>query len=137
MITDQYRRVPTAYSIKGNAMRYGKRSRATGEVSTYQPMLPPEIEGRLHNLLDALECMDTRTAKELEQLDRSGAEEDLKNFVREDIVSRHEVRRLPLQNAVEELRAEYRTAASDTSKSHVTVEMTRLATKRPAASLSG
>lgn len=118
-------------------MRYGKRPRSTGETSTYQPMLPPEIEGRLHNLLDALECMDARTARELEQLDRSGAEEDLKNFVREDIVSRHEAKRLPLQNAVEELRAEYRAAISDSSKGHMTVELTRLETKPQTAALSG
>jgi hypothetical protein len=136
MITDQYRRIPTAYSTTGNAMRYVKRPRSTSKASNYQPILPPETEGRLHNLLDALECMDARTAKELEQLDRSGAEEDLKNFVREDIVSRYEARRLPLQNAVEELRAEYRAAISDPSTGHMTVELTRLATKRPAASLS-
>jgi len=61
----------------------------------------------LHTLLNALECMDTRTARELEWLGRSSAEEDLKEFVRQSIISRHQERRLPLQKAAEELRVQF------------------------------
>ncbi|KLK93668.1 hypothetical protein AA309_07375 [Microvirga vignae] len=116
MINDQYRRVPTPYNTKGNAMKFNAKLRAKSEAGTYPSMIRPETETRLHTLLDALECMNARTARELEVLDRSGAEEDLKEFVRQDILSRHQERRLPLQNAVEELRAQHRTASSDVNE---------------------
>jgi hypothetical protein len=59
--------------------------------------------------------MDARTARELELLDKSAAEEDLKEFVRQDILSRHQERRLPLQAAAEELRVQHRATFSDVS----------------------
>ncbi|MDP8919563.1 MAG: hypothetical protein M3O00_11855 [Pseudomonadota bacterium] len=96
-------------------MKYDRKLRAPSEVTAYPSMLAPEIEARLHNLLDALECMDARTARELELLDKSGAEEDLKEFVRQDILSRHQERRLPLQEAAEELRVQHRATFSDLS----------------------
>jgi hypothetical protein len=57
--------------------------------------------------------MDRRTAQELERLDGSTAEEDLKEFVRQDILARHQERRLPLQEAAEELRALYRASVPE------------------------
>jgi hypothetical protein len=96
-------------------MKYDRKLRAQSEMTTYPSMLASETEARLHNLLDALECMDARTARELESLDRSGAEEELKEFVRQDILSRHRERRLPLQEAAEELRVQHRAAFSDLS----------------------
>jgi hypothetical protein len=115
MSLGQYRRVPAAYSTKGNAMKYDRKLRAQSEVTTNPSIFAPETEARLHNLLDALECMDARTARELELLDKSGAEEDLKEFVRQDILSRHQERRLPLQEAAEELRVQHRATFSDLS----------------------
>jgi hypothetical protein len=85
------------------------------ETDAYSLSVPPETQATLHSLLDALESMDRRTALELEWLDKSSAEDDLKNFVRRDILSRHQTRRMPLQDAVEELRAQYGTGFSGTS----------------------
>jgi hypothetical protein len=104
-----------ASTTRGSVMNYHRKLQAEGEANTYAPIVAPEAEERLHTLLDALECMDTRIARELEWLDKSGAEEDLKEVVRQDILSRHQTRRLPLQNAVEELRAQHRAACPDTS----------------------
>jgi len=114
-------------------MKHNEKLRDEGEARIIQPTLPPEIKARLDCLLDALECMDARVTRELEQLNNSSAEEDLKEFVRQDIVARHESRRLPLQNALEELRAEYRSAISDTSSSQMAVEVTRAASRARAA----
>lgn len=99
-----------ASTTKGIVMNYDRKLHAEVEANTYTPIIAPETEERLHTLLNALECMDTRTAHELAWLDKSGAEEELKEFVRQDITSRHQARRLPLQNAVEELRAQHRAA---------------------------
>ncbi|MXQ10606.1 hypothetical protein [Microvirga makkahensis] len=88
-------------------MKYSAKLRAKNEASTYSPVIAPETKERFHDLLNALECMDARTARELERLDKSGAEEDLKEFVRQSIVSRHQEIRLPLQEAAEELRAQF------------------------------
>jgi hypothetical protein len=81
-------------------MNYDRKLHAQVEAPTYTPIIAPEIEERLHTLLNALERMDTRTAQELEWLDKSSAEE---------------VRRLPLQEAAEELRAQHRATFSDLS----------------------
>ncbi len=54
MTLGQYRRVPAAYSTKGNAMKYDRKLRAPSEVTAYPSMLAPEIEARLHNLLEVL-----------------------------------------------------------------------------------
>lgn len=90
-----------------------KRKLPTGTVTdASSPNVPPETQARLHSLLDALESMDRRIALELEWLDKSSAEEDLKNFVRLDILSRHQTRRMPLHDAVEELRDRYGTCFS-------------------------
>ncbi len=94
-------------------MRYNGKLRAKSEVSTYSPVIAPETEERLHILLNALDCMDARAARDLEILNRSGAEEDLKEFVRQGIISRHQERRLPLQEAAEELRAQFQAALPD------------------------
>jgi len=94
-------------------MKYDRKLRVLSETTASPSVLEPEIEAKLHNLLDALECMDARTARELELLAKSCAEEDLKEFIRQDILSRHNERRLPLQEAAEELRAENRTTFSD------------------------
>lgn len=88
-------------------MRHNGKLRAKSEVSTYPPVIAPETKERLHNLLNALDCMDARTARELETVNKSGAEEDLKEFVRQSIISRHQERRLPLQKAAEELRVQF------------------------------
>ncbi len=64
----------------------------------------PEVESKLHYLLDALASMDARIEAELAWLEKSSAEEDLKDFIRQDILSRHSERRMPLANAVEELK---------------------------------
>ena len=96
-------------------MKYDRKLRALSETTAAPSVLEPEIEAKLHNLLDALECMDARTARELELLNKSGAEEDLKEFVRQDILSRHQERRLPLQEAAEELRVQHRATFSDLS----------------------
>ncbi len=115
MTLGQYRRALIAYNSKGNAMKYDRTLRAQGEMTTNPSIFAPETEARLHDLLDALECMDARTARELELLNKSGAEEDLKEFVRQDILSRHQERRLPLQEAAEELRVQHRATFSDLS----------------------
>ncbi len=96
-------------------MKYDRKLRVQSDVITNPSIFAPETEARLHNLLDALECMDARTARELELLDKSAAEEDLKEFVRQDILSRHQERRLPLQAAAEELRVQHRATFSDVS----------------------
>ena len=88
-------------------MNYNRTFQREYETNTNTPIIAPDIEERLHILLNALECMDTRTARELEWLNKSGAEEDLKEVVRQDIQTRHQERRLPLQNAVEELRVQH------------------------------
>ena len=91
-------------------MEYISSSPQTDLVADTFPAVPTsDIEAKLHYLLNALECMDKRTAIGLERLDGSGAEEDLKDFVKQDILSRsQELRELPLQEAAEELRSLYR-----------------------------
>lgn len=118
-------------------MKHNEKRRADGTARVIQPTLSPEIKEKLDYLLDALECMDARVARELELLDSSSAEEDLKNFVRQDIISRHDLRRLPLRNALEELRSEYRAAMLDADNKRTAVEVTRPATRhRPQAANS-
>jgi len=94
-------------------MEYKIKSETEAKADTYASILASTSEQTLHYLLDALECMDRRTAQELERLDRSSAEEDLKEFVRQDILARHQARRLPLQEAAEELRALYRVSIAE------------------------
>jgi hypothetical protein len=89
-------------------MEYKRKSQAAAIADTYPSALTSEIEGKLHHLLNVLECMDHRTALDLDRLDQSGADEDLKDFVRRDIIARHKERRLPLEEAAEELRTQYR-----------------------------
>lgn len=96
-------------------MKYDRKLRALSETTASPSVLEPEIEAKLHHVLDALECMDARTARELELLAKSCAEEDLKEVVRQEILSRHNERRLPLQEAAEELRVQHRTTLSDLS----------------------
>ena len=90
-------------------MEYKGKLETDVVADTYSSEAAIGIEANLHCLLNALECMDKRTALELERLDGSCAEEELKEFVRQDILSRHQDRRQPLQDATEELRAQYRT----------------------------
>jgi len=90
-------------------MEYKDKLKTNVVADTYQSEPVPEVEANLHRLLNALESMDKRTALELERLDASRADEELKEFVRQDILSRHQARRKPLQDAAEELRAQYRT----------------------------
>lgn len=118
-------------------MKFTEKLRAKSEAGAIEPMPPSETKARLHYLSDALECMDARVTSELERLTSSGADEDIKEFVRQDILSRHELRRLPLQTAVEELRAEYQANLSDISKSQMTVEVTRPMMGSPARAVNG
>lgn len=92
-------------------MEYKLKSQTEAMADAHPSILASTSEARLHYLLNALESMDRRTTHDLERLESSGAEEDLKEFVRQDILARHQERRLPLQEAAEELRAVYR--ASD------------------------
>jgi hypothetical protein len=94
-------------------MEYKLKSDTDAIGDAYPSILASKSEATLHHLLDALESMDRRTAQELERLDGSTAEEDLKEFVRQDILTRHQERRLPLQEAAEELRALYRASVPE------------------------
>jgi hypothetical protein len=94
-------------------MEYKIKSETEGMADTYSSILASTSEQKLHYILDALESMDRRTAQELERLDDSGAEEDLKEFIKKDILARHQARRLPLQESAEELRALYRASVSE------------------------
>ncbi len=89
-------------------MEYKLKSQTDLVADTFPAVPTSDIEAKLHYLLNALECMDKRTAIELERLDGSGAEEDLKDFVKQDILYRSQELRLPLQEAAEELRSLYR-----------------------------
>jgi hypothetical protein len=91
-------------------MEYKRKSETETVGDAYPSILASTSEEKLHYLLNALESMDRRTAHDLERLDSSGAEGDLKEFVRQDILARHHARRLPLQEAAEELRALYRSS---------------------------
>ena len=94
-------------------MEYKLKSDTDAIGDAYPSILASKSKATLHYLLDALESMDRRTAQELERLNSSGAEEDLKEFVRQDILARHHARRLPLQESAEELRALYRASISE------------------------
>jgi len=94
-------------------MEYKTQSETKALADAYTPALASTLEQKLHYLLNALECMDRRVAKDLERLDSSSAEEDLKEFIRQDILARHQARRLPLLDSAEELRALYRASARD------------------------
>jgi hypothetical protein len=89
-------------------MEYKGKLETNVVADTYPSEAAPGIEANLHCLLNALESMDRRTALELERLDGSCAEEDLKEFIKQDILSRHQARRQSLQDATEALRAQYR-----------------------------
>ena len=71
-------------------------------------VLTIEIETKLHYILDTLACMDSRTEQEIDRVSQSAADEDLKDFIKHDILSRHAERRLPLAAALEELRQTHR-----------------------------
>jgi hypothetical protein len=94
---------------KGRIMEYKLKTETDIVADTY-PLMPvsSEMERKLHYLLDALDCMDARIAQQLELLSQSDAEEDLKEAIRQDIVSHHEERRGPIAAAVEELRERHR-----------------------------
>src|SRR5690349_1750130 len=89
-------------------MEYKLKSQTDLVADTFPAEPASDIEAKLHYLLNALECMDKRTATELERLEGSNAEDDLKDFVKQDILSRAQELRLPLQEAAEELRSLYR-----------------------------
>jgi hypothetical protein len=84
-------------------------------ADTYPAILSSDAEAKLHYLLNALESMDARTASELERVNMSSCDEDLKDFVRQHILTDHAARRLPLVEAVEDLRAQYRATVADDS----------------------
>jgi hypothetical protein len=94
-------------------MEYKRKSETEAIADAYASAFASTSEQKLHYLLDALESMDRRTAQELERLESSGAEEDLKEFIRQDILARHQARRLPLQESAEELRVLYRASVSE------------------------
>ena len=102
-----------ASNHQGSGMEYKLKSETDAIADAYPSILVSTSEEKLHYLLDALASMDKRTAQDLERLDRSSAEEDLKEFVRQDILARHQVRRMPLQESAEELRALYRASVSE------------------------
>ncbi len=89
-------------------MEYKLKSQADAVADTYLSIFTSESEEKLHYLLNVLECLDKRAALELERIDQSRAEEDLKDFIKQDILSRHQAKRLPFVTAAEELRAQYR-----------------------------
>jgi hypothetical protein len=89
-------------------MEYMLKSETQIIADTYPAMVGSDAEAKLHYLLNALESMDKRTASELERVNVSGTDEDLKEFVRQDILVHHEALRLPLVEAVEDLRTQYR-----------------------------
>ena len=89
-------------------MEYKSKSQTTSVADTSPSALNTEIEDKLHYLLNVLECIDRKTALDLDRLDQSRADEDLKEFVKLDILARLRERRLPLQEAAEELRTQYR-----------------------------
>ncbi len=92
------------------SMEYTLKSQTDEVAYPYPSIHTSEAEEKMHYLLDVLDCFDKRTALELERIDQSRAEEELKDFVKQDILTRHQARRLPFVNAVEELRAQYRTS---------------------------
>jgi hypothetical protein len=94
-------------------MEYKPKSETEAIADAYPSVLASTSEEKLHYLLNALESMDRRVAHDLERLDSSSAEEELKEFVRQDILARHQARRLPLLDSAEELRALYRASAPE------------------------
>ena len=103
----------TSFKLQGDGMEFKSKSETEAVADAYPSVLASTAEEKLHYLLNAVESMDRRTAQELERLDNSGAEEELKAFIRQDILARHQVRRLPLQESVEELRAFYRASTPE------------------------
>jgi hypothetical protein len=89
-------------------MEYKLKAETDIVADTY-PSMPAcsDIERKLQYLLEALDCMDSRITQQLELLKQSTAEDDLKNAVRQDIVSRHRERRGPIVIAVKELRKQH------------------------------
>jgi len=81
----------------------------------YPGILSSDAEAKLNYLLSALESMDARTASELERINMSSCDEDLKEFVTQQILADHAARRLPLDEAVEDLRAQFRATIADDS----------------------
>lgn len=51
-----------------------------------------------------LDSIDVQHGQELLALEQSGAEEDLKNFIKDDLVARYRNRRAPYAKFLEELR---------------------------------
>ncbi len=89
-------------------MEYKLKAQTDVVADTYPSIFTSDAEEKLHYLLNVLDCLDKRAALELERIDQSRAEEDLKDFIKQDILSRHQVKRLPFVTAAEELRAQYR-----------------------------
>ncbi|PVE24873.1 hypothetical protein DC522_08090 [Microvirga sp. KLBC 81] len=96
-------------------MEHMLKSETRTIADTYPALLSSETQAKLDYLLDALENMDQRIALELERVKMSPADEELKDFVRQDILANHEASRLPLVQAVEDLRAQYRVSIADNS----------------------
>jgi hypothetical protein len=55
--------------------------------------LAEDVKAKVRHLTDAIVCMDHRVEVELTELDQSSAEDDLKDFIRQDTLSRHSERR--------------------------------------------
>lgn len=96
-------------------MEHMLKSETQTIADTYPALLSSEAQAKLHYLLNVLENMDQRIALELERVNRSSAEEELKDFVRQDILGHHEASRLPFVQAVEDLRVQYRASVTDSS----------------------
>jgi hypothetical protein len=94
-------------------MEHMLKSETQTIADTYPALLGSETQAKLHYLLNALENMDQKIALELERVNMSPADEELKDFVRQDILTHHEASRLPLVQAVEDLRAQYRVSIAD------------------------
>jgi hypothetical protein len=94
-------------------MEHMLKSETQTVADTYLAFLSSETQAKLHYLLNALENMDQRIALELERVNISPADKELKDFVRQDILANHEASRLPLVQTVEDLRAQYRVSITD------------------------
>jgi hypothetical protein len=74
--------------------------KSTGDSADSEILSHPSAE-KIMLIQDALAAIDRRNEHELSKLEQSGADEDLKDFIKNDILSKHNDRRLPYVKALE------------------------------------
>jgi hypothetical protein len=88
-----------------NSDGYGKTNKQT-------PMYSPTIESMMMEIVHTLGNIDSQNDAELEQLEKSRTDEELKNYIKGKLLARHRERRDPYVELLAELRKHHYRLAS-------------------------